>query len=279
MTFAITSDLHVDYLQNENILHKIIEDVDNLNPKYFCICGDISHKVELIRNTFRELSFLNTNVLFVPGNHDVWVSRDSNADSKTKYNDLLPELCYKYNIVPIWKTPIINKDISICGTMGWYDYSFRKKNSRFSTEDFEKKAYKRNVWNDKRFIKWNNHISDRAITDELNQSLNDQLDKAKNSKKIIVMTHHLPFSELIRWDKVGNWDYFVAFFGNDDMGNIIRKYRNVKYIFSGHVHIHRKEKISGIEVIISSVGYPKEWAKKRDADEHQKKSLEIIEIV
>ena len=88
MKIGVTSDLHTDVTPlNKKILPHIIEAVEQAGLDIFILAGDLSpNLLELaeILIAFTE-SNLNCPKLFVPGNHDIWISEHPDITSEQKY--------------------------------------------------------------------------------------------------------------------------------------------------------------------------------------------------
>ena len=70
--FAI-SDLHLDYEKNAAWFYSLSgEDYKN---DLLILAGDISDNIKLLEMCFNQLANQFKQVIFVPGNHDLWVIR------------------------------------------------------------------------------------------------------------------------------------------------------------------------------------------------------------
>src|SRR4051812_46447398 len=83
--FAV-SDIHIDYQENRNWLFGL--SAEDYREDILILAGDISDKLELLEQCFRSLSTKFLKVLFVPGNHELWVSRDGISSSIKKYQHI-----------------------------------------------------------------------------------------------------------------------------------------------------------------------------------------------
>ncbi len=292
MKLAYISDLHVDITPaNHASIHVLRNLLEEVRPDVLLIGGDISHSLRGIEMTFRRLSSLPAHILFVPGNHDVWVFNEEPYDgplnSTVKYFTAIPDLCRTYGIHSLHLDPFVIGDIGFAGTIGWYDYSFRR--SEFDTElplsQYEKKTLAGSVWNDVNYAHWipplcateavaepydairwlpaflidtlvEERMSDVEVTHQFVEELREQLHwlNARVST-IVVCIHHLPFRELVTYRNEFPYDFFSAYMGSMSFGHLIKHYPKVKYVFAGHTHQCQRRSIGGIQAVVSPLGY------------------------
>src|ERR1043165_7756734 len=84
-----TSDLHTDYKDNFRWLSEL-SDTDYRDDALI-VAGDISDRLEVIRDTLLLLRAKFRHALFTPGNHELWV-RGAEYDSIEKLR-LILKLC------------------------------------------------------------------------------------------------------------------------------------------------------------------------------------------
>ena len=93
---VLLSDLHMDYTANRDWLSNLcspdgdvvvissntsngITDIDDMNTMMI-VAGDVSHDLDILRWTFQTLKRKYGEVAYTPGNHELWIDRDGNAD-------------------------------------------------------------------------------------------------------------------------------------------------------------------------------------------------------
>src|SRR5574342_1314032 len=86
MRVFVISDLHIDYQENRQWLSKL-SSVDYLED-ILILAGDVTDEQKLLEQCFHELSTKFLKVLFVPGNHELWVLRDRSSTSIEKYRQI-----------------------------------------------------------------------------------------------------------------------------------------------------------------------------------------------
>ena len=137
MQIGVTSDLHTDVTPlNKQILPYVVEAAEKAQPDLFILTGDLSPdllELAKILIAFTESS-LTCPKLFVPGNHDIWVIRYPNVTSEQKYR-AIAEICRECGFHSLGAAPFVENGVGFCGTIGWYDYSFRQEtyNTIFSS--------------------------------------------------------------------------------------------------------------------------------------------------
>lgn len=256
MRIGLISDLHTDVTPlNKALIPYLIEAVKAAKLDVFVIAGDLArHLVQLSEtlNAF-QLANLTCTKLFVPGNHDIWAIETPDVTSERKC-DIISKLCYECGFHPLMEAPFITQQIAFCGTIGWYDYSFAPEGYNFSETQYAKKELMGAVWNDKRYAKWAD--TDRAVTQRFESALKTQItDVREHASRIVVVTHHVPFRECIRYRGELPWDFFRAFMGSKRLGDCCLQEPLVTHALFGHVHHHIDMNLHGVRAISAPVGY------------------------
>src|SRR5215813_1861480 len=95
MRVFATSDLHTDYKENFLWLTELSDTA--YRDDTLIVAGDISDRMEVIRETLLLLRSKFRRVLFTPGNHELWV-RKVEHDSIEKLHQVL-KLCETLDVV------------------------------------------------------------------------------------------------------------------------------------------------------------------------------------
>ena len=117
MRLFATSDLHTDYKDNFRWLAEI-SDTDYRDDALI-VAGDISDRLEIIRETLELLRSKFRHLLFTPGNHELWV-RNAEHDSIEKFRRVL-ELCRGLEVST---SPVRFSDFWVVPLFSWYDGIF-----------------------------------------------------------------------------------------------------------------------------------------------------------
>lgn len=266
MRIGIVSDIHLDVNKHFPVLQTLIRLCNQKQLDKVIIAGDFSsdytaalHVIDSIkRNT-------QTEVHFVPGNHDLYISRDK--DSKTIYHELgqLPECLATH--------PVDLGDWAIIGNTGWYDYSFQDE--AFTLREIEKKSYQGMMWEDRRYFQWG--AEDKEIHDFFLHNLQSRLEQFKG-KNIISVTHVVPYRRFVE-HKEGNpsWNYFSAFIGTDKIGKLYDNY-GVKAAVFGHTHTRYKETHNQTLCLCRPLGYHTEWIYPMDVQREMEEAVHVLEL-
>ena len=256
MNIGLISDLHTDSTEaNKAIVPHIINTVRDANLDVFILAGDVTPKLSEFYEILGE--FANADLIcqkmFVPGNHDIWVSKNANMTSEQKCG-VISEICQDHGFISLIDAPFIVGEIGFCGTIGWYDYTYASDAYHFSTEQYAEKQLMKTVWSDKQFAKWMD--SDENIAHRFEKELEQQIESIKDKvQRIIVVTHHVPFRECIRYRGELPWDFFRAFLGSEGLGRICLQEPLVTHVLFGHVHYAVNQQIKNVRVICAPIGY------------------------
>src|SRR4029079_4139321 len=114
MRVFATSDLHTDYKENFLWLSELSNSA--YRDDALIVAGDISDRLEVIRETLLLLRSKFRHLLFTPGNHELWV-RNGEFDSTEKFNQIL-QLCDELGVIT---KPLHLDDFWIVPLFSWYD--------------------------------------------------------------------------------------------------------------------------------------------------------------
>lgn len=262
MRIGIISDIHVDTYSLWNDLTDVIAEttLDN-GAEILLVCGDITNDIRLFESFFRYLSSHllknNTQILVVPGNHDVWVYKPENPvpNSKEKYYEVIPRVLSKLeNIHYLPIKPFIKEGHAFVGSMGWYDYSYIQNYGKV-TSAIRKSLDK--YWSDKKYIWWGEKQASTSednirILDEMLLGLKTQLFQVKTCKDITVCLHMVPKFDFCR--RSSEMDLLSAYMGTEKLYDLIVRYKNVRRVVFGHTHYTCDSTQNDIRFINASIG-------------------------
>ncbi|WP_423410266.1 metallophosphoesterase [Heyndrickxia sp. MSNUG] len=267
MRIAVLSDIH-EGINRKNtkadLMDVLKKWIAKNSPDVFIISGDMTagpEKSLALLNQIQNES-MGTRIFFVHGNHDIY-----HEDSELAYQILLK---FQGNL---GNGPVeLNEEWVIIGDGGWYDYSFGIK--EYTKEQFQKGSYNDFTWPDKTYAHWK--VPDHEVTDHYITRLETWLSEYRG-RKIIMVTHFVPFSEYVVCKDDPSWDFFNAMMGSARFGELALKYGVEKYIF-GHIHTRYHDHYKGIEMICNPLGYyPHEW-NLNSPEEEIFSCIKIIEI-
>ncbi len=235
--FAI-SDLHIDFSENEKWLYNLSK--SDYREDILILAGDISDKILQLKKAFKFLSNIFYKVLFVPGNHDLWVQRTKVKNSFDKLK-IIKHISESNGIL---MGPLELDELQIIPLYAWYDFSFGKPSKKLMQ-----------IWGDFSCCRWPEGYS----IEKINQyflSLNDNLQWNKK-KPAITFSHFLPRIDLMPFFIPPDKRIIYPALGTNLLEKIIRKINPIIHIY-GHSHVNVNTKKKGIRYINNAFGYPHE---------------------
>ena len=241
-----TSDLHLEfYKEDMDIKTWLIP-----SAPYLAILGDLGYPYHKNFMEFlSQVSKIYKKVFFVPGNHEYYQYDVQKAQTIEEINLKIKKICSSFdNVFMLNNNEYILDNYIILGTTLW---------SKIPEEYEEMIKYNINDYND---IYYNLNNEKRLITTQFINAeyiknlnwLENTIEKYKDKKKIIIMTHHLPSLKLIH-KKYDSCPVNCAF--ASDLDYLIEKYVNIKYWLCGHTHSHVKATINNCLCIANPFGY------------------------
>ena len=231
MRLFATSDLHTDYRENFRWLQELS------NTEYrddtLIVAGDISDRLEIIRETLDLLRSRFRQLLYTPGNHELWVRGvEINSIDKLK---LVLSLCDELDVVT---EPLQLENLWVVPLFSWYDGVF---------------APEMKSWADFHFCKW---PEDAAPLSDYFLRFNQPHLKLYDSP-VITFSHFIPRSDLLppkeylRISWLRNVSVCAA------LDKQIRQLNSSVHV-CGHTHTTFDRVIDGVRYVQNAVRYPKE---------------------
>jgi len=273
---AITADLHYGTHMGGDELENYVDDLNKKGVDVLIIGGDLASAGADSGDFIEAVSVLSSfggKVLFVPGNHDLWTK---SGNSFELLNRKIPAILKKYGIHSLQGNPFQVGNLGIVGSVGWYDYSFRKVPENFKkkfedyyfmfskdrivrweqieTRDYkirqcavslDKKHWQKSIWQDKRYVRWK-FTDEKFLTYCIENLKKDILEVYREAAEIMVITHHLPFVEFVPDIPDPVWSFHRAFLGSSEMGKLLMDFPKVRYAFFGHSHREKFLELNGI---------------------------------
>ncbi|GLQ52156.1 metallophosphoesterase [Dyella flava] len=238
--FAV-SDLHLDYAPNRAWVEQL--SLQDYQEDALILAGDLSDRLALIQDGFKALMRRFATVLYVPGNHDLWVHREGMHDSFEKFD----AVCETASAQGICLTPFRHEDLAIVPLLGWYDYSFGRPGD-----------YLRSAWADYRACRWPHGYDDAAITRwfvERNPA--HSAPELEGADKIISFSHFLPRIDLMPDRIPEKHRRLYPILGAHVLDVQLRQLGASMHIY-GHSHVNRHITVDGVTYINNAYGYPSE---------------------
>ncbi len=239
MKIYAVSDVHIDYETNRKWISNLssmdyIEDV-------LLLCGDISDELELLEWCFKELTKKFFSVLFVPGNHELWVVRNKFLTSIEKYH----QICKLADNHGVLMKPFHWQHLSIIPMQSWYDFSFASPSARLLDS-----------WTDFQACIWPNQMQPIDVTEYFLAQNFPHL--TIENDVVITFSHFLPRIDLMPSYIPEKYRYLYPVLGSNLLEQQIRRLNPDIHVY-GHSHVNRQVELGGIKYINNAFGYPSEY--------------------
>ncbi len=238
--FAL-SDIHIDYDVNA----KWIAGLSNADYQddVLILAGDVTDTLRLLDRCLGALAKRFRKVLFVPGNHDLWVIRDGrDKNSFQKFDDV----CAVVESSGASMKSFRARGVSIIPLLAWYDYSFGEP-----TEEL------RSIWMDYRACRWPKGCRERDVAAHF-ATLNEG-PLPSSADKVITYSHFLPRIDLMPQGIPAAARVLYPILGSSQLDRQVRALGASMHVY-GHSHVNRQLKIDGVSYINNAFGYPNETA-------------------
>jgi len=247
------SDLHLDHSckeLNRDITREVATYIREVAPDRVIVAGDMAGGAENCIRYIEEIEQLTGIPLsYVPGNHSIWTLNKQEDASWREYERL-----QAHHSSLIDRPLHLNDEWVLIGDMGWYDYSFKEPHR--TREEIVRE--RNQVWKDSVLARWG--MSDEELCQKMLDKFERQLNAAQD-KKVIFVNHFIPYRDYVpvsqHWQV---WNMIRPFMGTAQLGELLDRYENVRYVIFGHIHrrMGTMEK-NGKMVICNPLGYIKEW--------------------
>lgn len=266
MKIGFLSDIHLDVNKNFPVIKALSDFCNDENLDKVVFAGDFSSDFTTISYVIDYLNrHTKTQLHFIPGNHDLYICHDKN--SRQIYN----ELCQLHECLV--NHPVELGEWVIIGDTGWYDYSYR--DDAYTIRQIQKKSYHGMMWADKRYFQWG--TDDIEINDYFLSNLENLLIQYRD-KKIIAVTHTVPFQDFVKYkNNDPTWNYFLVFIGSKKIGQLYEKY-SAKIAVFGHTHFRFNQSRNDMLCLCRPLGYHFEWKNSFNIQKEIQDAFYVIEI-
>lgn len=242
--FAL-SDIHVDFDAN----FKWIRD---LSPSEFIddvliLAGDVSHMAAQLRLCLETLTRKFRKVLYIPGNHDLWVIRD--PEPKTSL-DKFAEVVRIATESGASMERLACDGFSIVPLLSWYDYSFGMPSEALKS-----------AWMDFYACRWPKGFEAADVAAHF-AGLND-LSAPALKGMVITFSHFLPRIDIMLDAILPEHRRLFPVLGTTRLDVQLRALGAKLHIY-GHSHFQRRVQLDGVTYVNNALGYPHEtWIASR----------------
>lgn len=236
--FAV-SDLHIDYDENKAWVSGLSR--SDFVEDALILAGDISDSEKLIESCFEQLASRFKCVFYIPGNHELWVSRSDTSDSLDKFQRVLA-LAQSYGIHTGRRT---FGSMDIVPLFSWYDFSFGTPGSDLMRS-----------WMDFVNCRWPDGLDSPGDISAYFLRQNETR-LTPSARTIVSFSHFLPRIDLMPPYIPPKHRMIYPVLGSELLDRQIRTLGSAIHIY-GHSHVNRDIKIKGVRYINNAFAYPSE---------------------
>ncbi|WP_433325876.1 metallophosphoesterase family protein [Spirillospora sp. CA-294931] len=257
------SDLHVGFAENRTF-------VESLRPEkeddWLIVAGDVAERFAEVEWALRTLSGRFAQVIWAPGNHELWTPRDDPNRSRGEERYLnLVEMCRGLGVhtpedpYPIWEGE--GGPVAVAPLFVLYDYTFRPEGASNKKEALEIAYEAGIVCSDEMMLHPDPYPSREAWCDARIAYTEARMAELPPGTRTVLVNHFPLIREPTRvlW-----YPEFAQWCGTERTADWHRRFNAVSVVY-GHLHIPRTIHDEGVPFVEVSVGYPREWRKRGDA--------------
>lgn len=268
-------DIHVEYKENQKGLTELPD-----HPRdWLILAGDVSDSIEGLIWTIEVLKPKFAQLLWVPGNHDLWTeSRGiySEVRGEDRYQSLV-KVCRERGVVtpedPYVEWPfhkVGEKKIRIALMFLLYDYSFAP-DEHVGREKAILWAQEAGVGaNDEVKLFYNPHSSREEWCRFLLSRTEEKMKEVVEEGSVLVMANHWPLRrDIVR---LGNIPRYSPWCGTRSTEDWHKKYNAIVCIH-GHTHVRWCDVIDDVRFEEVSLGYPGHWTQSYGVEPYLRRIL------
>lgn len=236
--FAL-SDIHVDYDVNARWVERL--STADYRADVLILAGDVTDRLPLLSWCLRTFAQRFKVVLFVPGNHELWVVRD--GPGKNSF-DKFREVTRVVEEAGASMQPFRSGALYIVPLLGWYDYSFGTPCETLTAS-----------WMDFVACRWPEGTGAREISQYFS-GLN-QTRVPEDVEHVMTFSHFMPRIDLMPPGIPKEQRVLYPVLGSTRLDSQLRQLKSRTHIY-GHSHVNRNKLINGVTYINNAFGYPHE---------------------
>lgn len=265
--FAI-SDLHLDHRANREAL----QDLPAFTHDWLILGGDICSSPRHLHDALDVLCTRFAHIVWVPGNHELWVDAGDPFDSSVAKYEELVNICRRFGVstpeddYPVWKGPGGAHRIVPLHLL--YDYSFRP--GSVAEESAVDWAVESGV------LCRDEYQIDPAPYGSKAEWCRARIEyswrrlQACTDDLPLVMVNHFPLRyDLVRTMRIPR---FSIWCGTRDTEEWHREF-GARVVISGHLHMRSTDYRDGVRFEEVSLGYPRDWRRERGIDHYFREIL------
>jgi predicted phosphodiesterase len=236
--FAL-SDIHIDYDANAEWIANL--SIAEYQDDVLILAGDVSDTRRRFDWCLGTLAKRFKKVLFVPGNHDLWVIRDArDKNSLQKFHDVCAVVESSGASMQAFRA----RGLSIIPLLAWYDYSFGEPSGEL-----------RSIWMDYHACRWPSGFREKDVAAHFAAFNDRQVSPIVDT--VITYSHFLPRIDVMPGFVPGTSKLLYPILGSEQLERQLRRLNPSIHVY-GHSHINRRVKLDGVSYINNAFGYPSE---------------------
>jgi predicted phosphodiesterase len=236
--FAL-SDIHVDYDVNAKWVADL--SIAEYQDDVLILAGDVTDSRRLLEWCLGALARRFKKVLFVPGNHDLWVIREDREKNSLQKFD---EVCAVVESSGASMQAFRERGVEIIPLLAWYDYSFGEPSEEL-----------RSIWMDYRACRWPSGLMEQDVALRFTAFNDKQV--SRPGATVITYSHFLPRIDLMLSGVPCTNKLLYPILGSAQLERQLRRLNSSIHVY-GHSHVNRHVKIDGVSYINNAFGYPRE---------------------
>eukprot|EP00929_Paragymnodinium_shiwhaense_P072627 TRINITY_DN36863_c0_g1_i1.p1 TRINITY_DN36863_c0_g1~~TRINITY_DN36863_c0_g1_i1.p1 ORF type:complete len:374 (+),score=49.29 TRINITY_DN36863_c0_g1_i1:54-1124(+) len=250
------SDIHTDCKENR----AWVEQLSNTEFKQdaILVAGDVSDSRAILERTLRTLVAKFQTVFFTPGNHDLWLGEEDEADSISKLHSLLG-LCRSLGVQT--KPQRIGTEtigVWVCPLLSWHHKTFDKEPDieGWSIPSIEDSMVDYHKCRFPEPLSMHDESAARAV-DDLNEAATAALQDRRLEEPLVTFSHFLPRPELLIEKRFLTLPTLPKAVGSRYLGQRVKSLAPDVHVF-GHTHFGWDATHDGIRYIQCALAYPYE---------------------
>jgi 3',5'-cyclic AMP phosphodiesterase CpdA len=255
------SDLHVGHPENRRVVEGLRPEADG---DWLIVAGDVSESIEDVRWTLKLLSERFAKVLWTPGNHDLWSTPDDLTELRgvARYESLVG-MCQDIGVLtpedpyPIFRTVV--GSVRVIPMFVLYDYTFGRNIAPTKAQSLALAHRAGVVCSDEFLLHPDPYPSREAWCHERVRTTEARI-QACDSDVPSILVNHFP----LRDDptKMLTHPEFAQWCGTERTADWHRRFGAAVVVY-GHLHIPLTTWRDGVRFEEVSLGYPREWQRRR----------------
>jgi 3',5'-cyclic AMP phosphodiesterase CpdA len=257
------SDLHVSNPESREVVERFAPEGE---ADWLIVCGDISESLAECEWALALLSGRFAKVIWTPGNHDLWTLPREQPDlrGERRYRHLV-DVCRRFGVLtpedpfPIWEGD--GGPVTVAPLFVLYDYSFGRNVAPTKAAALARAEAAGVVCSDEFLLHPDPYPSREAWCRARVELTESRLEGAHPELPTVLVNH---FPLVVESTRALWYQEFAQWCGTDLTADWHRRFKATAVVY-GHLHIPRTTWHDGVRFEEVSLGYPREWARRRSS--------------